>query len=74
MENDLALSKHVLHVHKYLRNPTKAIESFSPAIVKQYIASARTVSEPCIGSADLSIQWPICSFPFACLADISDCS
>jgi DNA replication licensing factor MCM7 len=41
---DLALSRHVLHVHKFLKNPEKNVSVFSPAIVKHYIASARTLT------------------------------
>jgi DNA replication licensing factor MCM7 len=42
MENDLALSKHVLHVHKYLRNPDAAFTPIKPSEMKQFIAHARS--------------------------------
>jgi DNA replication licensing factor MCM7 len=40
-ENDLALSRHVLHVHKYLRNPDKSFTPLPPSAIKQYISYAR---------------------------------
>lgn len=43
LQSDLALSKHVLHVHKYLRNPELAFTPVEPMAIKQYIAHARNV-------------------------------
>ena len=40
-EKDLALSRHVLHVHKFLKNPEKSLPPLPPAVVKKYIAAAR---------------------------------
>lgn len=45
LETDLALSRHVLHVHKYLRKPDANFTPLKPSAVKQYIAAARTVRE-----------------------------
>lgn len=43
MEKDIALSKHVLHVHKHLDNPNKSVNTpISIDAFKQYIAAART--------------------------------
>ena len=42
METDLALSKHVLHVHKFLRNPETAFTAIPPTTMKQFISLART--------------------------------
>jgi len=47
LENDLMLSKHVLHVHRFLRNPGTDFVPISSATVKQYISIARTV-EPTV--------------------------
>lgn len=47
MELDLALSRHVLHVHRYLKNPDRATQPIEPAAMKQYIAAARTL-EPAV--------------------------
>ena len=44
LTSDLALSKHVLHVHKFLRNPDQAFTPLSPLAIKQYIAAARTLN------------------------------
>ena len=44
METDLALSKHVLHVHKFLRNPDTAFVPIPPMAMKQFISVARTLS------------------------------
>jgi DNA replication licensing factor MCM7 len=44
METDLALSRHVLHVHRYLKNPKSAFTPLSPAMVKQYISIARAIT------------------------------
>jgi len=44
MDNDLALSKHVLHVHKYLKNPKTAFTPLNPAMVKQYISIAKAIT------------------------------
>lgn len=44
MNQDVALSKHVLHVHRYLRNPDKLNACIPPAAMKQYIATARTIT------------------------------
>ena len=41
---DLALSKHVLHVHRFLKNPKQVTAALSPQAFKQYIAAARTLS------------------------------
>ena len=43
IENDLALSRHVLHVHRFLKNPEATFAPIPPANVKQYISIARTV-------------------------------
>jgi len=43
MESDLALAKHVLHVHKFLKNPDRAFIPLSPMEVKKCIAAARTL-------------------------------
>lgn len=42
MEQDLALSKHVLYVHKHRKNPEKEFSYIEPAVIKKYIAVART--------------------------------
>jgi len=42
MEKDIALSKHVLHVHKHLENPNKVDTPVSIEAFKQYIGAART--------------------------------
>ena len=47
MTNDLALSKHVLHVHKFLVNPNLAFVPLEPNTIKQYIAAARQVIDYC---------------------------
>ena len=44
MEMDLALSKHVLHVHRFLRNPDRDFTPIMSSTVKQYISIARTVA------------------------------
>lgn len=41
MEMDRALSLHILHVHKYLKNPDPVFEPLAPNVVKQYIAASR---------------------------------
>lgn len=41
---DLALSRHVLHVHKYKRNPEQIFKPIPPNAIKQYIAAARTIN------------------------------
>jgi DNA replicative helicase MCM subunit Mcm2 (Cdc46/Mcm family) len=43
MESDLALAKHVLHVHKFLKNPDRAFTPLSPSEVKKCIAAAKTL-------------------------------
>ena len=43
MEKDLALSRHVLHVHKHRKNPKQINTPLKPDAFKQYIAAARTV-------------------------------
>ncbi len=43
MESDLALSRHVLYVHKYVRTPD-AVRPLEPSTIKHYIATARQVS------------------------------
>eukprot|EP00605_Chrysophyceae_sp_TOSAG23-4_P001942 GSChrysophyteH1.ASY1.ANO1.2152.1 assembled CDS len=43
LDNDLALSRHVLHVHKYLKKPASAVDTLSATQVKQYISIARTI-------------------------------
>ena len=40
-EKDTALSKHVLHVHKFLQNPKQATAPLPPIVLKKYIAAAR---------------------------------
>lgn len=40
---DIALSKHVLHVHRYLRNPDSVSTSLPIAKMKVYIAEARKI-------------------------------
>jgi len=44
MEMDLALSKHVLHVHRFLRNPDRDFTPILASTVKQYISIARTIA------------------------------
>lgn len=41
MESDLALSRHVLYVHKHVKSPQTAFRPVEPSTIKQYIASAR---------------------------------
>jgi DNA replication licensing factor MCM7 len=44
-EADEALSRHVLHVHKYMRNPdSNGSPPLPPSVVKQYIAIAREIN------------------------------
>eukprot|EP01035_Chromulina_nebulosa_P017145 gene17145-22659_t len=43
-ELDIALSKHVLHVHKYLKNPDRVEATIPPNDIKKYIASARCIN------------------------------
>lgn len=43
LDNDLALSRHVLHVHKYRKKPENESEPLSPESMKQYIAAARSI-------------------------------
>ena len=43
LDIDLALSRHVLHVHKYRKKPDRDVEPLSPESMKQYIAAARTI-------------------------------
>ena len=47
LETDLMLSKHVLHVHRFLRNPGTAFVAIPSSTVKQFISIARTV-EPTV--------------------------
>ena len=42
--NDIALSRHVLHVHRYLRNPTSTVATLSSAAIKSHIADARKLN------------------------------
>ena len=44
VDNDRAMSMHVLHVHKFLRTPDPAINPIDPASIKQYIAHARDLN------------------------------
>ena len=44
MASDLALSRHVLHVHKYLTTPVLDFKPLEPATIKHYVAAARNVS------------------------------
>ena len=44
METDAALSRHVLHVHKYLKNPDKNFTPITPTAMKQFIAVARSIT------------------------------
>ena len=44
METDAALSRHVLHVHKYLKNPDKSFIPILPKVMKQFIAVARNIT------------------------------
>jgi DNA replication licensing factor MCM7 len=41
METDLALSRHVLYVHKHVKTPQTAFRPVEPATIKQFIAAAR---------------------------------
>jgi len=41
LDTDRALSMHILHVHKYLKDPDPTFEPLAPQVVKQYIAFAR---------------------------------
>jgi DNA replication licensing factor MCM7 len=43
MEADLALSRHVLHVHKHVRTPQQAFRLLEPSTIKTYISAARNV-------------------------------
>jgi DNA replicative helicase MCM subunit Mcm2 (Cdc46/Mcm family) len=43
METDAALSKHILHVHKYLKNPDKDFIPILPSAMKQFIAVTRSI-------------------------------
>ena len=43
LDNDLALSRHVLHVHKYRKKPDHESEPLSPESMKEYIAAARSL-------------------------------
>ena len=43
LEKDIALSKHVLHVHRYMKNPKQVNAPLPPAVFKQFIAAARTL-------------------------------
>lgn len=47
LESDLALSRHVLHVHKYKKKPGHEHQPLDPSTIKQYIAAARSL-EPSI--------------------------
>ena len=44
LDNDRAMSMHVLNVHKFLRTPDPAVNSIDPATIKQYIAHARDLN------------------------------
>ena len=44
METDAALSRHVLHVHKYLKNPDKNFTPITPAAMKHFISVARNIT------------------------------
>jgi DNA replication licensing factor MCM7 len=44
MESDLALARHVLHVHRFQKKPGSNENVLSQDKVRQYIAAARTVS------------------------------
>jgi DNA replication licensing factor MCM7 len=44
MEKDSALSKHVLHVHRYLKTPKQLSAPLPPEVFKQFIAAARTLT------------------------------
>lgn len=44
METDAALSKHILHVHRYLRNPEKDFIPIIPSAMKQFISVARSIT------------------------------
>jgi DNA replication licensing factor MCM7 len=43
LTTDLALARHVLHVHKYLRNPNLEFTPLEPSTIKHYIAAARNL-------------------------------
>jgi DNA replication licensing factor MCM7 len=43
MEADLALSRHVLYVHKHTKTPETTIRPVDPITIKNYIAAARNV-------------------------------
>jgi hypothetical protein len=47
MTSDLALSRHVLHVHKYLKTPVLEFKPLEPATIKHYVAAARNVNDVC---------------------------
>eukprot|EP00606_Chrysophyceae_sp_TOSAG23-5_P000291 GSChrysophyteH2.ASY1.ANO1.1034.1 assembled CDS len=47
MDIDLALSRHVLHVHRYLKKPQTAVNTLNATQVKQYISIARAI-EPTV--------------------------
>jgi DNA replication licensing factor MCM7 len=47
MEADLALSRHVLHVHKHVRTPQHALRLLEPSTIKTYISAARNVRWRC---------------------------
>lgn len=41
MSNDLALARHVLHVHRFKKNPEMSFEPLRPTAVKHYVSLAR---------------------------------
>lgn len=43
MDTDAALSRHVLHVHRFLKNPEKNFTPITPAAMKHFISVARNV-------------------------------
>jgi DNA replication licensing factor MCM7 len=43
IEADLALSRHVLHVHKYRKKPENELRPLDPESIKQYISAARAL-------------------------------
>mmetsp|Transcript_5081 Transcript_5081/g.7769 ORF Transcript_5081/g.7769 Transcript_5081/m.7769 type:complete len:734 (+) Transcript_5081:104-2305(+) len=44
LSSDLALSRHVLHVHKYLQTPTLDFTPLEPSTIKHYVAAARNIN------------------------------
>jgi DNA replication licensing factor MCM7 len=46
-EKDLALSRHVLHIHKFMKNPRQTSVPIPPAAFKKYVGACKSI-EPAI--------------------------